>query len=85
MSLAPGTLVEASAVSPVPMRKLRRSIIGLLTMLRSVILVPFSSHQTRFKINESEMAEASGSRTHRRQENLPPDGFEDHQECSDWL
>ncbi len=23
------------------------------------------------------MAEASGSRTHRRQENLPPDGFED--------
>jgi len=31
------------------------------------------------------MAEASGSRTHRRQENLPPAGFEDHQECSDWL
>src|ERR1022692_3848352 len=29
------------------------------------------------------MAEASGGRTHRRQENLPPAGFEDHIVCSD--
>jgi hypothetical protein len=29
------------------------------------------------------MAEASGGRTHRRQENLPPAGFEDHTVFSD--
>jgi hypothetical protein len=30
-------------------------------------------------------AEACASRTHRRRENPPPAGFEDHQECSDRL
>ena len=39
VSLAPSTLVEASAVSPVAMRKLRRSMHWtIMIMLRSVIL-----------------------------------------------
>jgi len=32
-----------------------------------------------------ELAEACASRTHQRRGNPPPAGFEDHQECSDWL
>jgi len=36
-------------------------------------------------LRELNVAEACASRTHRRRENPPPAGFEDHLECSERL
>src|SRR5580693_8890327 len=68
------SLATTSATQP-PVTLL--SLTSGVCPISSVTSFAIFMHSLPYSITPNEMAEASGGRTHRRQGNLPPAGFED--------